>query len=91
MDEVEKDASSSPIEWENLTVEQLQTMARGGLAAGEIGAGAHREMERRAREQARLELQDGQRASINKKMLFLILALLSIATLIAADEMLFPR
>lgn len=43
--------------WESRTNNELQEMVRGGLAAGESGAGAHRELERRARELRRAEEQ----------------------------------
>jgi hypothetical protein len=41
--------------WEYRTNNELQEMVRGGLAAGESGVGAHREIERRARELRKAE------------------------------------
>jgi hypothetical protein len=56
MNEVaEAGAQLSSSWWQSRTSAQLHDMARGGLAAGELGAGAHREIERRARERLRIE------------------------------------
>ena len=41
--------------WEERTSEQLQEMVRAGLGAGEYGAGAIRELERRARKHAAVQ------------------------------------
>ncbi len=41
--------------WESRSISELQDMVRGGFAAGESGAGAHRELERRAQELRKAE------------------------------------
>ena len=82
MDETE--ARFSPAWWESLTGEQLQEMTRGGLEAGEYGAGAHREIERRARERARLEQQETevQKKGFRLRTLTVLEVLMLIALLI---------
>src|ERR1700745_1813761 len=60
--------------WENRSNNELQEMVRGGLAAGESGPGAHRELERRARELRRAEeheaqLQETQRTALRVRIL----------------------
>lgn len=55
--------------WESRTNNELQEMARGGLAAGESGAGAHREIERRARELRRAEEQEARLQETHKTAL----------------------
>jgi len=82
MDETE--ARLSPDWWESLTGEQLQEMTRGGLEAGEYGAGAHREIERRARERARLEQQETevQKKGFRLRTLTVLEVLMLIALLI---------
>jgi hypothetical protein len=55
--------------WESRTNNELQEMVRGGLAAGESGAGAHREIERRARELRRAEEHEEQLQEIHKTAL----------------------
>lgn len=60
--------------WESRTNNELQQMVRGGLAAGESGAGAHREIERRARELRKAEeqqahLQQTHRAALRIRIL----------------------
>ena len=47
--------------WEDRTNNELQEMVRGGLSAGESGAGAHRELERRARQLRKAEEDEAQR------------------------------
>jgi hypothetical protein len=47
--------------WEGRTNNELQELVRGGLAAGESGAGAHRELERRARQLSKAEEVETQR------------------------------
>ncbi len=59
--------------WESRTNNELQQMVRGGLA-GESGAGAHREIERRARELRRAkeheaELEESRRAILRIRIL----------------------
>lgn len=53
MDQVaDAEAPYSANWWEERSSEQLQEMVRAGLSAGEYGAGAVRELERRARRHA---------------------------------------
>jgi len=44
--------------WKNQTNEQLHELMRGGFAESEAGVGAHRELERRAREHSRADEQE---------------------------------
>lgn len=60
--------------WESRTNNELQEMVRGGLAAGESGAGAHRELERRARalrvaEEHEAELQETHKTALRIRIL----------------------
>ena len=55
--------------WQSRTNEQLQELLRSGFAVGQAGPGAHRELERRAREHARAEEQQAQLLAEQKKML----------------------
>jgi hypothetical protein len=55
--------------WEGRTNNELQELVRGGLAAGESGAGAHRELERRARELRKAEEDEAQRQETNRTAL----------------------
>jgi hypothetical protein len=91
MDPLEAAVNVSAVDWETLTTEQLQDMARGGLAAGELGAGAHREIERRAREHAEFDREENRRAAIHKIIAFGILLGVAIAVLVAADALMFFR
>lgn len=59
MEEVfEAEANFSTAWWESRTSEQLRDMIRGGLSVGDLSVGAHREIERRAREGIRLEMHE---------------------------------
>ena len=70
--------------WESRTNNELQEMVRGGLAAGESGAGAHREIERRARELRRAEEHEAQLEETHKTALRIrILAAAFLALLIS--------
>ncbi|HVU30007.1 MAG TPA: hypothetical protein VHE36_06375 [Sphingomicrobium sp.] len=51
-DVAEAEARYSADWWESRTLEELQDLARTGLASGDIGSGALREIERRAQERA---------------------------------------
>jgi len=55
--------------WEDRTNNELQQMVRGGLSAGESGAGAHREFERRARQLRKAEEDEAQRQETHKTAL----------------------
>jgi hypothetical protein len=56
-DVAEAEARYSPNWWGNRTLEELQDLARTGLASGQAGSGALREIERRARERANADQQ----------------------------------
>jgi hypothetical protein len=90
MDEVaEAEAQLSPGWWQSRSSAQLHDMARGGLAAGELGAGAHREIERRARECARAQKKEAEhRAERVKGIRISVLGGLEIAMLLALGAML---
>jgi hypothetical protein len=55
--------------WESRTNNELQEMVRGGLAAGETAAGAHRELERRARALRRAEEDEAERQETHRTAL----------------------
>lgn len=55
--------------WEGRTNNELQEMVRGGLAAGEAWAGAHRELERRARALRKAEEDEAQRQETHRTAL----------------------
>jgi hypothetical protein len=90
MDQVaEAETRLSPDWWQSRTSAQLHDMARGGLAAGEFGAGAHREIERRARERERMQQKEAEhRAERVKGIRIGTLGFLEIAMLIALGAML---
>jgi hypothetical protein len=90
MDEVvEAEAELSQGWWQSRTSAQLHDMARGGLAAGEFGAGAHREIERRARERLRLEqVEADQKVRRAKGVRISILGAVEIAMLIVFGALL---
>ncbi|HEX3422747.1 MAG TPA: hypothetical protein VHS33_05025 [Sphingomicrobium sp.] len=70
--------------WENRSNNELQEMVRGGLAAGESGAGAHREIERRARQMRKAEEDEAQRQETHRTALRIrILAAAFLAMLIS--------
>jgi len=70
MDQIlEAEAPYSPQWWQSRTNDELHELMRGGLAEGEAGLGAHRELERRAREQARAEEQKEMLVAQQKKSL----------------------
>jgi hypothetical protein len=66
---VEVDRLYSRQWWEGRTNNELQELVRGGLAAGESGAGAHRELERRARQLRRAEEDEAQRQETHRTAL----------------------
>lgn len=73
--------------WESRTNNELQEMVRGGLAAGESGVGAHREIERRACELRRAEeneaqLQETRRAALRIRILAIAFLVMLISLLI---------
>jgi hypothetical protein len=91
MDDVlEAEVSFSASWWESRTSEQLQDMIRGGFAVGEASAGAHREIERRARERARLEKREAELRAVHRKRLGM-LSSVEIAMLIALAALLLIR
>jgi predicted nucleotidyltransferase component of viral defense system len=55
--------------WENRTNEQLHELLRGGFAESEDGVGAHRELERRARQHARANEQEARIVASQKETL----------------------
>lgn len=70
--------------WESRTNNELQEMVRGGLAAGESGAGAHREIERRACALRRAEENEAQLQETHRTALRIrILAVAFLAMLIS--------
>jgi hypothetical protein len=70
--------------WESRTNNELQELVRGGLAAGESGAGAHREIERRARNLRKAEEHEVQLEETRKTALRIrILAAAFLALLIS--------
>lgn len=70
--------------WESRSNNELQDLVRGGLAAGESGAGAHRELERRARALRKAEEQEAElQESRNTVLRIRILAAAFLALLIA--------
>lgn len=70
--------------WESRTNNELQEMVRGGLAAGEAGAGAHRELERRARALRTAEEHEALRQETHRTALRIrILAVAFLAMLIS--------
>ena len=74
----------SPNWWQSRTSAQLHDMVQNGIAAGEYYAGAHREIERRARERARVEWQQAQhRAAREKDIRIGMLGVFEIALLVA--------
>jgi hypothetical protein len=93
MDEVaEAEAQLSPGWWQSRTIAQLHDMVQGGLAAGELGAGAHREIERRARERARLERIEAEHRAVRARGLRIgMLSGLEIAMLVALGAVLLLR
>ncbi len=69
--------------WESRTLEELQDLARKGLASGEVGSGALREIERRARERASADQQKTELQVVEKEGLRIrLLAVALIALLI---------
>lgn len=81
---VEAEALYSAEWWQNCTNEQLHELMRGGFADTEAGVGAHREIERRAREHARAEDLEAKVVASRKETLRLkILSGVLIAFLIA--------
>lgn len=66
---VEAEAFHSAQWWENLTNEQLHELMRGGFADSEAGVGAHRELERRAREHAKDEEREAKVVASRKETL----------------------
>ncbi len=69
--------------WESRTLEELQDLARTGLASGEVGSGALREIERRARERASADQQKTELQVVEKEGLRIwLLAAVLIALLI---------
>jgi hypothetical protein len=55
MDQAELERPYSRQWWESRTGIELQDMLRSGLASGDVGVQAHREIERRARELGKAE------------------------------------
>jgi hypothetical protein len=81
---VEAEALYSADWWHSRTNEQLQELMRAGFTVGEAGPGAHRELERRAREHARGEEQQARLVAEQKKTLRLrILGSVLLAVLLA--------
>ena len=74
--------------WENRSSEQLQDLLRAGLIGGELYDGAQRELERRARESARLAEQavaDRRRERVDEgNRIALAASAVSVLTAIAA-------
>jgi hypothetical protein len=69
--------------WESRTNDELQRLAWGGFATGETGAGAHRELERRARELRKAEEQRAALREVEKARLRMrILGIALLATMI---------
>lgn len=76
--------------WESRTNNELHDMVRGGLA-GESGTGAHRELERRARDLRRAEereaqLQEARRAVLRVRILATAFLAMLISLLILEFE-----
>jgi hypothetical protein len=57
MDQAELERPYSRQWWESRTSSELQDMLRSGLASGDVGVEAHREIERRAQELGKAEEQ----------------------------------
>jgi len=69
--------------WESRTGNELQQIVRGGLAAGDVGVQAHREIERRARELDKADEQKSEiQVAINTALRLRILAGVLVALLI---------
>ena len=73
--------------WESRTNNELQEMVRGGLAAGESGVGAHREIERRAcalrtAEEREAKLQETHRTALRVRILATAFLVMLISLLI---------
>ena len=86
------EAPYSPGWWKSRSSEQLQQMVRAGLAAGDEGAGAIRELERRAQESAAAQEHEAELKSVQKEHRRLqILAMLLIALVIAVAVRLLTR
>jgi len=86
---VEVEAPFSAEWWQNCSNEQLHELMRGGFAESEAGVGAHRELERRAREHARDDERDARIVASQKEALRLkilsgvLVAFLAILALVA--------
>ena len=93
MDDVlEAETSFTASWWESRTTDQLQDMIRGGFAVGEASAGAHREIERRAREHARLERHQAELRAVHRTRVKLgMLSGVEIAMLVALAALLLMR
>jgi hypothetical protein len=82
-DVAEAEARYSENWWENRTLGELQDLARTGLASGDVGSGALREIERRARERASADQQKTELRAVEKESLRIrLLAVVLIALLI---------
>jgi hypothetical protein len=64
---VNAEAFQSAEWWKNQTNEQLHELMRGGFAESEAGVGAHRELERRAREHSRADEQEARIVASQKE------------------------
>ena len=88
---VEAEAPFSAEWWHSCSNEQLHELMRGGFADSDAAVGAHRELERRAREHAKAEEVDAriiasqketQRLKILSGVLIAFLAVLALAALL---------
>lgn len=93
MDQVaEAEAPFSPNWWKQRSSEQLQQMVRAGLAAGDHGAEAIRELERRAQEDAAAQEHKAEQQVVQKEDRRLqILAVVLITLVIAIGIVLVMR
>ena len=82
-DVAEAEARYSENWWESRTLEELQDLARTGLASGNVGSGALCEIERRARERASADQQKTELRAVEKESLRIrLLAVVLIALLV---------
>ena len=93
MDQVaEAEALYSPSWWKARSSEQLQQMVRAGLAAGDQGAAAIRELERRAQEHAAAQERRSELQVVKKEDRRLqILAVILVALVIGVGVLLLIR